>query len=188
MEGGLPLWCAQARELEAGAPAVPASAGGAAAASASPASFPAVLQPSRVVSLDTVLSRCVQSREWQLVDARPAGRFAGTAPEPRAGLRSGHAPHARSLPFAQLLASDGTFLPAPQLRSAFEAAGVGLQSGQPVVASCGTGVTACIVVLAAAILGRDNLAVYDGSWTEYGGRNDTPVVTGEPEAPEASSA
>ena len=119
-----------------------------------------------------------------LVDARPAGRFAGTAPEPRPGLRSGHIPGAVSLPFADLL-EDGHYKSPAALRAVFaDKAGLGREGAAgpatpptPLVFTCGTGVTACILALGAVAAGLSDslaLSVYDGSWTEWAGREDTP--------------
>jgi thiosulfate/3-mercaptopyruvate sulfurtransferase len=124
----------------------------------------------------TAVEGAVQSRAEQLVDARPAARFRGEAPEPRPGLRGGHMPGACNLPFTELINSDGTLKPADQLKAAFEQAGVDL--AKPVVTTCGSGVSASVLALALARLGREDVAVYDGSWTEWGGRADTPVATG----------
>ncbi len=110
-------------------------------------------------------------RNRVVVDARPAGRFAGSAPEPRPGLPSGHMPGSRSLPFNELLAADGTMLPKDALRARFAAAGV--DGTLPVVTSCGTGVTATILTLGLVQAGLPQGAVYDGSWTEWAGRPDT---------------
>jgi thiosulfate/3-mercaptopyruvate sulfurtransferase len=117
----------------------------------------------------------VPSRREQVVDARSRGRFAGTEPEPRAGLRGGHIPGSVCLPHLELVATDGTLLPEPELRRRFAAAGVDVR--RPVVTSCGSGVTASTLALALYRLGRDDVAVYDGSWSEWGGRSDTPVET-----------
>jgi thiosulfate/3-mercaptopyruvate sulfurtransferase len=117
----------------------------------------------------------VLSRREQVVDARSRGRFAGTEPEPRAGLRGGHIPGSVCLPHLELIATDGTLLPEPELRRRFAAAGV--DANRPVVTSCGSGVTASTLALALYRLGRDDVAVYDGSWSEWGGRSDTPVET-----------
>jgi thiosulfate/3-mercaptopyruvate sulfurtransferase len=113
----------------------------------------------------------------QIVDARAAGRFDGSVPEPRAGLRSGHIPGSRSVPISSLLNADGTVKPVAELAALFAAAGV--DPRLPVVATCGSGVTACAVALALAQLGHPNTAVYDGSWTEWGDAGaGTPVATG----------
>src|SRR2546422_1000128 len=101
------------------------------------------------------------------------GRFVGTEPEPRAGLRSGHIPGSLNLPYDQLYGPDGTLLGGDALRRQFEAAGLDL--GKPIVASCGSGITASVLALGLYALGRSDVAVYDGSWTEWGGRADTAV-------------
>lgn len=108
----------------------------------------------------------ILSRASQIVDARAAGRFAGTTPEPRAGLRSGHIPTSRNVPFTTLLNPDGTLKSEAELAAAFKAAGV--DPAKPVVASCGSGVTAGVIALALARLGQPDAAVYDGSWSEWG--------------------
>jgi thiosulfate/3-mercaptopyruvate sulfurtransferase len=112
----------------------------------------------------------------QVVDARAAERFEGSQAEPRPGVRSGHIPGSLNLPFTDLVSADGTFLPRKRLRARVEAAGVDLRL--PVVATCGSGTSACSLVLAFALLGLERVAVYDGSWTEWGGRDDTPVELG----------
>src|SRR5699024_3813213 len=108
--------------------------------------------------------------------ARSRGRFEGTAPEPRDGLRSGHIPGSLNLPFSDLLREDKTLLPPEQLRERFAAAG--LEADRPVVASCGAGVTAAVLALDRTCPGRRDVAVYDGSWSEWGQPGETPVTTG----------
>ncbi len=119
----------------------------------------------------------IGSKTTQIVDARAAGRFAGTVPEPRAGLRSGHIPSSKNVPFGSLLNADGTLKSEPELAGIFKAAGV--DPNKPVIATCGSGVTAGVIALALAKLGQVNAAVYDGSWSEWGLESaGTPVATG----------
>jgi thiosulfate/3-mercaptopyruvate sulfurtransferase len=108
---------------------------------------------------------------------RSPARFAAEAPEPRAGIRGGHIPGSRNLHYVDLVDAEGRLLGEPALRAVLARAGVG-EDPRPVVATCGSGVSACALVLALHALGRDDVAVYDGSWTEWGGRDDTPVQTG----------
>jgi thiosulfate/3-mercaptopyruvate sulfurtransferase len=123
--------------------------------------------------LDQIRANLTGKRE-QVVDARSAGRFHAHEPEPREGLRSGHIPGSRNLHYAQLVAEDGTLKPAAELRSLFAGAGVDL--GQPVTTSCGSGVSAALLNLALFELGMRNTALYDGSWAEWGAQADTPVA------------
>jgi thiosulfate/3-mercaptopyruvate sulfurtransferase len=163
LDGGFKAWRAQGRPVESGGVLA----------------FPTTLTP----MLDADLVRDVEavrglltSGEARLVDARPAARFRGETPEPRASLRGGHMPGAANVPWDQVVTAEGTLKPAAELRDAFEAAGIDL--GQPIVTTCGSGVTASVLALALARLGLERTPVYDGSWTEWGGRTDTPVVTG----------
>ena len=116
----------------------------------------------------------IESRREQIVDARSAGRFWGREAEPRAGLRGGHIPGACNMPVDSLTNSDGTLKSAAELRTRLTSAGVDLE--RPIVTSCGSGVTAATLALALAVLGRFDVAVYDGSWAEWGGLLDTPVA------------
>ncbi|WP_374570280.1 3-mercaptopyruvate sulfurtransferase [Phenylobacterium sp.] len=163
LDGGLPRWIAEGRPLETGA------------AEPKPKTFTAAFDPALVSSLEHVRA-VVEDRSRQIVDARPAARFTAEAPEPRAGLRGGHMPGASCLPFSALLGPDGRLKPADELAKAFAEAGIDLD--QPIITTCGSGVAASGVALALARLGHDRAAVYDGSWTEWGARGDTPVATG----------
>ncbi|MGE5231128.1 MAG: sulfurtransferase, partial [Deltaproteobacteria bacterium] len=137
--------------------------------------FSARLDPSRVRDLAAIQANLGGGPE-QVVDTRAAERFEGRQPEPRPGVRSGHIPGSLNLPFTDLVAADGTFLPPERLRARIKAAG--LDPRRPVIAACGSGTSACSLVLALALLGHEGAAVYDGSWTEWGGRTDTPVEVG----------
>ena len=161
LDGGLKAWRAEGLPLE----------------TAEAAPRPVEVEPVFDWRLVTDLANVAQvlaSGEAQVVDARSAARFRGEAPEPRATLRSGHMPGALNLPFNLVVNEDGTLKSATDLRAAF----THVDLGRPIVTTCGSGVTASVLALALARLGRFDVAVYDGSWTEWGGRPDTAVVTG----------
>ena len=167
LDGGLPKWKAEGRPLD-DHPVLPMER-----------HFTARLNTTLVRDLEQ-MQRNLESRREQVVDARASARFDGSAEEIRPGLRSGHIPGSRSLPFTELCdPSDGTLLPDAELRAKFEAAGLDLS--RPIVTTCGSGVTAAVLSLALAELGKQDAALYDGSWTEWGQPGDTPVQTGPAE-------
>lgn len=161
LEGGGPKWRAENRPLETGESVAPAAA------------FDARLNSGAVADFETVLAASQSGQ--QILDARGAARFAGETPEPRAGLKSGHIPNSRNLPFDTLIA-DGALKPRDELEAAIRSAGIDPQ--KPVITSCGSGVTAAVLALALDTIGADKVALYDGSWTQWGGRDDAPVETG----------
>jgi thiosulfate/3-mercaptopyruvate sulfurtransferase len=160
LDGGLPGWVEAGGAVSSGAPAQVA-----------PGQFHAGFRPTLVRSLDQMKAN-LQSHAEQVLDARAAGRFNGSVPEPRPGMRSGHIPRAKSLPFTELL-QDGKMLPPAILRAKF--AGLGITPQSHVVTSCGSGVTAAVLTLGLAVAGLPQGALYDGSWSEWGGREDTPI-------------
>lgn len=139
--------------------------------------YKATLQPHLVWSVEQVKDN-LDEKNVQVIDARGKARFDGAVQEPRKGVRSGHIPGSKCVPFTEVLSPSGTLLTPDEIRSKFENAGVPTEG--PIVASCGTGVTACILALALHRIGKQDVAVYDGSWTEWGSRSDTPVETNTP--------
>jgi thiosulfate/3-mercaptopyruvate sulfurtransferase len=167
LDGGLPKWRADGRPIESG-PAAPKLR-----------TFTPRFRPELVRDVAQMKTN-VDMRHEQVLDARSRGRFAATEPEPRVGLRGGHIPGSLNLPYDELATGDGTLRPPAELRAALTKAGVDLD--KPVVTTCGSGITASVLALALDRAGRSDTAVYDGSWTEWAGRDDTPVQQGESDA------
>ncbi len=161
MTGGFRAWQSEGRLVTADVPSPAAAA------------FAAQLNDNMVRSIEQLRAN-IDSGAELVLDARAPGRFNGTEPEIRPGVRSGHIPGSGNLPYAEIIdAEAGTFVSSTDLRNAFDAQGAtGLQ---PVTTTCGSGVTACILGLGMHLIGRDNWSVYDGSWTEWGGSDDTPI-------------
>jgi thiosulfate/3-mercaptopyruvate sulfurtransferase len=164
LNGGLPKWKREGRPLESGPPR-----------SRTSRHFTARRNLDLVRDVSDIQG-LLKDRSAEIVDARAADRFAGKAPEPRPGLRSGHIPGAHNLPYAKLLNKDGTLKTAPEIERLFEEAGVDLS--KPVVASCGSGITASVLALGLAEIGHRKAAVYDGSWSEWGADQKLPIETG----------
>lgn len=158
LDGGLPKWRAEGRPLEIGTPRP------------TPTTFAAHLDATRLRSLDQM-----KATADQIVDARSAARFTGAEADPRPGIAPGHIPGARNLPYPQVLNPDGTYRDETALAAAF--AGAGIDPAAPVVATCGSGITAAVLAFAAHHLGHV-MPIYDGSWTEWGGDPSTPKATG----------
>ncbi|MDI9409185.1 MAG: rhodanese-like domain-containing protein [Candidatus Pacebacteria bacterium] len=159
LDGGFPKWLAENHPCEGGAvkdqlpPPMP---------------FVARYRPELVKSMAEMVEN-IETNQFQVFDARSRGRFNGTEAEPRPGLASGHIPSSHSLPFTELLAGDKTVLPPAQIRHIFE--DNGYQPGREAVVSCGSGVTACVLALGLYQIGVRKVAVYDGSWGEWGASN-----------------
>jgi len=161
LDGGARKWKAEGRPIESGMP------------EPTPRRFTAGFRKELVADFGRMRANLEMPRE-QMLDARSEGRFVGTEPEPRAGLRGGHIPGSLNLPYDRVFRTeDDTLLPPEALKAAFSDAGLDL--GRPVVTTCGSGVSAAVLTLGLYLLGRADAAVYDGSWTEWGGRTDTPV-------------
>lgn len=163
LDGGAVKWRAEGRALSTDAPAI------------ADTSFKARFDPAMVRSLDDVSANLETGTE-QVLDARSAGRFAAAEPEPRPECRSGHIPGSFNLPFNTLIdPATSTIRPAAELSASLAKAGI--DNARPVVTTCGSGITACVLALAMHLTGKDDVAIYDGSWTEWGSRTDTPVET-----------
>ncbi|WP_323784011.1 3-mercaptopyruvate sulfurtransferase [Thalassovita sp.] len=164
LDGGLKKWIAEGREVEDLPPIVRDR-------------HMTVRRQAHMVKDVTQVSSASKLGDYEIVDARSAERFRGDVDEPRAGLRRGHIPGSKNVPFTELLQSDGTMKPRDAIRAVFDAANVDL--GKPVITTCGTGVTAAILCLALERMGKTDHALYDGSWTEWGAFPTLPVATGE---------
>jgi len=164
LNGGLKKWRAEGRTVESGE------------AKPKPASFKASYDPKRVRGIEQMIAN-VGTRAEQVIDARAAERFEGRAPEPRPGIRSGHIPGARNVPYNNLFdAATGAMKPLEDLKQAFTGAGVRLDA--PIVTSCGSGVSAGVLTLALYRLGITDTALYDGSWSEWGRESGPSIATG----------
>ena len=163
LDGGFPKWQAEGREVEDMPPVVRDR-------------HMTVSRQNQLVKDVTQVAHAAKLAQAEIIDARAAARFKGDVAEPRAGLRSGHIPGSKNVPFATLLTADGTMKAPADLKAVFEAAGVDLS--KPAITSCGSGVTAAILSLALERIGHRNHALYDGSWSEWGMYEDLAVAKG----------
>ncbi len=163
LDGGFAKWQVEGRAIESGKPVVRHR------------HFTVWGDTKGVRTMQAMIDN-LRTRAEQVVDARPAGRFLGTEPEPRETLRSGHIPGSRSLPSSNLFNPDGTWKQGDVLRAAFTAAGVDVD--KPLVTTCGSGITAAVLSFGATLLGAKDVGLYDGSWSEWGASPTAPVVTG----------
>ena len=166
LDGGLPKWKAEARDVTS-TPTEQAEA------SEKLERLVGDMDRSMIASRADVMD-VLGKETHQIFDARPAGRFNGTAPEPRAELRSGHMPGSRNIPSSEMISENGTFKNRDAIQAVFSQQG--FDTGKPVITSCGSGVTAAILALGLSEIGHEKVAVYDGSWSEWGLPGETPVV------------
>ncbi len=161
LDGGMRKWLAEGREVEDMPPIMRDR-------------HITVQRNAQLVKDVTQVAAASKLKDAQILDARPAARFRGEAPEPRDGLRAGHIPNSKNVPFPSLLNGDGTMKPVSELALVMES--VGLDMHKPVITTCGSGVTAAVISLALARLGHRNHGLYDGSWAEWGMYNDLKVA------------
>lgn len=174
LDGGLQRWVASGHSTASGTPMRTLEA---------PAPFTPAPRPHLIRDVDQVLG-AIGAADTQIVDMRPTGRFAGTAPEPREGLRGGHVPGSRNIPYTSLV-DPKTGLSVGKAALARLIADAGVDPAMQLVGTCGSGTSACAFAWRMACSGYPDVAIYDGSWSEWGGRTDLPVDTGPPDAPTA---
>jgi thiosulfate/3-mercaptopyruvate sulfurtransferase len=163
LDGGFAKWQAEGRPVESGKPIVRHR-------------HFTVWADRKLVRDMAQMTDNLRSKAEQVVDARSAARFTGAEPDPRPGVRPGHIPGSSNIPYAALFNEDGTFKSRADIKALFDAAGIDL--GKPLVATCGSGITAPVVAFGAALVGKGDVAIYDGSWSEWGANPHTPVVLG----------
>lgn len=163
LDGGMPKWQAETRDVEDMPPVLRDR-------------HMTVSRQNQLVKDVTQVAHAAKLAEAEIIDARSAPRFRGDTPEPRAGLRAGHIPGSKNVPYATMLNGDGTMKPVTELRAVLEAAGVNL--AKPIITTCGSGVTAAVLSLALERIGHRNHALYDGSWAEWGMYDDLAVAKG----------
>lgn len=163
LDGGLPKWVAEGRHTESTPPTIRDR-------------HMTAIRNADLVRDVTQVALASKLNQAEIVDARAAERFRGDAPEPRQGLRAGHIPNSKNVPFTTLLNDDKTMKTAAELKAVFESAGVDLS--RPIITSCGSGVTAAVLSLALEVIGHRDHSLYDGSWTEWGSYSDLKVEQG----------
>lgn len=164
LDGGMPKWVAEGRDVEDMPPVIRDR-------------HMTVSRQNQMVKDVTQVAMASKLGDWEIVDARPADRFRGEVPEPREGMRAGHIPGSKNVPFTELLNSDKTLKDEAGIKAAFDSAGVNMS--KPIITSCGSGVTAAILTLALERIGKTDHALYDGSWSEWGQFPTLNVETGE---------